>query len=142
MRQTKAHLKASPDVAVRDVSSSVSASSGGSSSGSNTRTTERSEMLSMDSDEETDWTVQQIHSVYESPFLDQFEPVKLLVAAAGGSSSSSTFNHRVFEAKKRSDGKLYAVKRIKLPAGKEARAQIMKELTVRNPLFNSIIKSS
>ena len=84
----------------------------------------------MDSDEETDWTVQQIHSVYESPFLDQFEPVKLLHAAANG--SSSTFNsHRVFEAKKRSDGKLYAVKRIKLPAGKEARAQIIKELTVK-----------
>jgi translation initiation factor 2-alpha kinase 4 len=118
MRKTKAHLKA----LVREL-----ASVGGNSSRPVIRrhTRSSSEMLSMDSDEETDWSLQQIHSVYESRFLNEFEPVKLL----GRSSSYSTFS-RVFEAKKRIDGKFYAVKRIKLPAGKESRAKIMKEITV------------
>ena len=79
------------------------------------------EMKSMDSDDETDWSLDQIHSVYESRFLTEYQPLKLL--------GRGNFS-RVFEANKISDAKLYAIKRIKLPLGKESRSQIMKQLTV------------
>ena len=61
--------------------------------------------------------------VYESRFLEDFEPVRLLGRGSFG---------RVFESRKRIDQKHYAVKRIKLPSNKEARAKVMREVTVRN----------
>ncbi len=64
--------------------------------------------------------------VYESRFLEDFEPVRLLGRGAFG---------RVFEARKRIDQKHYAVKRIKLPGNKEARAKVMREVTVNRPSF-------
>lgn len=58
---------------------------------------------------------------YESRFLEDFQPVSLLGRGAFG---------RVFEARKLIDQKHYAVKRIKLPSNKEARAKVMREVTV------------
>lgn len=58
---------------------------------------------------------------YESRFLEDFEPVRLLGQGAFG---------LVFEARKRIDQKYYAVKRIKLPSDEEARAKVMREVTV------------
>lgn len=57
---------------------------------------------------------------YESRFLEDFEPVRLLGQGAFG---------LVFEARKRIDQKYYAVKRIKLPSDEEARAKVMREVT-------------
>jgi serine/threonine protein kinase len=58
---------------------------------------------------------------YESRFLEDFQPVSLLGRGAFG---------RVFEARKLIDQKHYAIKRIKLPSNKEARAKVMREVTV------------
>lgn len=58
---------------------------------------------------------------YESRFQEDFELVGLLGRGAFG---------WVFEARKNIDQKHYAVKRIKLPADKNARAKVMREVTV------------
>lgn len=58
---------------------------------------------------------------YHSRFFEDFEPISLLGRGAYG---------RVFEARKRIDEKHYAVKRIKLPSNKDARAKVMREVTV------------
>lgn len=71
-------------------------------------------------------------SFYESRFLEDFHPVSLLGRGAFG---------RVFEARKLIDQKHYAVKRIKLPSNKEARAKVMREVTVYEPNSFSIQNS-
>ncbi|EFX66749.1 hypothetical protein DAPPUDRAFT_331794 [Daphnia pulex] len=69
---------------------------------------------------------------YESRFLEDFQPVSLLGRGAFG---------RVFEARKLIDQKHYAVKRIKLPSNKEARAKVMREVTVRGEIGNVVDKT-
>ncbi|XP_057369389.1 eukaryotic translation initiation factor 2-alpha kinase 3-like [Daphnia carinata] len=58
---------------------------------------------------------------FTSRFLEDFKPLRLLGKGAFG---------LVFEARKRIDQKDYAVKRIKLPSNEEARAKVMREVTV------------
>lgn len=80
-------------------------------------------MSPIDESEDISLSSQQSSSPFEfhSRFLEDFEPVRLLGRGAYG---------RVFEARKRIDEKHYAVKRIKLPANKDARAKVMREVTV------------
>lgn len=75
-------------------------------------------------DESSDQRLSSDSSVYDSRFLEDFEPVRLLGRGAYG---------RVFEARKQIDQKHYAVKRIKLPGNKDARAKVMREVTVIYP---------
>ena len=76
---------------------------------------------------DVDWGIGAVLT-YDSRFTQDFDLVRLIGRGAYG---------RVFEAVKKIDGKHYAVKRIKLPANKQAREKVMREVIV-STLLNKL----
>lgn len=88
-------------------------------------------MTSASNEADSVFTISSDVLTYDSRFTQDFILVRLIGRGAYG---------RVFEANKKIDGKHYAVKRIKLPANKEAREKVMREVIVSTLRTNAVIE--